>query len=182
MPGPTSRFWLTCRSASFALVTAYVSALGHLLGGGGSVPDIGTLLFAAALVGGTVSGPARTRRGPLQMLGMVVGAQLAYHLLFSLDAHTMAPVDLPRMLAFHAVAAVLCAVVLARGDRALFRLFEALQRVVARALTNAAVLLGWPRPLPGAPEFSGPHAARRQWSSAPRRGPPPTRSGEDQLA
>jgi hypothetical protein len=172
---------LTCRSASFALVTAYVSALGHLWGGG-SVPGIGTLLFAAALVGGTVSGLARTRRGPLRMLGMVIGAQFAYHLLFSLDAHDMAPMNLPRMLAFHAVAAVLSALVLARSDRALFRLFAALQRVVARALATPAPLPSWPRQFRTGVEPSGPPAAGWHWSTAPRRGPPRPRSCEDQRA
>ena len=171
MPGPTSRFWLTCRSASFALVTAYVSGLGHLLGGG-SLPPIGTLLFAAAVVGGMVSGLARTRRGPMQMLAMVVGAQLAFHLLFSLDAHDMAPLDLPRMLAFHVVAAVLCALILAHGDRALFRLFAALHRVVDRALATPAALPSWPRPPAAAADPFARPAARHHCTTAPRRGPP----------
>ena len=149
MPGPTSRFWLTCRSASFALVTAYVSGLGHLLGGG-SLPPIGTLLFAAA----------------------VVGAQLAFHLLFSLDAHDMAPLDLPRMLAFHVVAAVLCALILAHGDRALFRLFAALHRVVDRALATPATLPSWPRPPAAAADPFARPAARHHCTTAPRRGPP----------
>ncbi len=165
---------MTCRSASFALVTAYVSALGHLLGGG-PAPEIGTLLFAAALVGGSVSGLARVRRGPLQMLGLVIGAQLAYHLLFSLDAHALAPLDLPRMLAFHAVAAVLCALILARGDLALFRLFEALNRVIGRVLgVPAAVPVG---PRPRLVPVDVPALAPR-WCSIPlRRGPPPPLRG-----
>jgi hypothetical protein len=163
---------LTCRSASFALVTAYVSALGHVWGGGGP-PGMGPLLFAAALVGGTVSGLARTHRGPCPMLGLVVGAQLAYHLLFGLDAHDMAPLRLPQMLAFHAVAALLCALVLAGGDRALFRLFETLDRVVSRVLTAPSAPAVGPPPWPV--PFDLPPPAPRWSSTAPRRGPPTPR-------
>jgi hypothetical protein len=165
---------LTCRSATFALVTAYVSALGHLLGGG-DPPGLATLAVAAGVVGGAVSGLARTwpasgRTPLLPTIGLAMAAQLAYHLLFSLDAHAMAPLDLPRMVAFHAIAGVLCAVVLARGDRALFALQDALRRVFHHVLAVPGPVVVGPAAVvvPAAvPALTG-----RRCAGAPRRGPP----------
>ena len=124
----------------FALVTAYLAALGHVVGGGG-LPDFAPLLLAAVLIAGSVSGLARGRRSTGQIFGLMLASQLAFHLLFAVTAHAgHEHLDLVRMAVFHLLAAVGATAVLARGEDTLFRLFAALTRVVLRTLPPAPVV------------------------------------------
>ncbi|WP_157695226.1 hypothetical protein [Nakamurella panacisegetis] len=177
MTVPTSLRWRLLRSAAFALVATQIAAFGHMVGGGGA-PDPAILVIGAGSIGALVTGLTQRQRSFSSILGVMVAAQLAFHLLFTLDVHSMAghsflPDDPARMLVFHAVAAALSAVVLATGDAALFGLFRALRR----AVTLRAPALAAGRPLWTARSADVP--ARRPagalLSVSPRRGPPTVR-------
>lgn len=169
---PTTPHWRALRSATFALVTAYLAALGHVVGGGG-LPDLAPLLLAGVLIGGMVSGLAHDRRSTGQIFGLMAASQVAFHLLFEVTAHAGRDhLDLIRMAVFHLLAAVCATAVLASGEDTLFRLFAALTRVVLRNLP--------PAPVAVTPTWIVVDAADEQASAtascpAPvsRRGPPP---------
>ncbi len=157
----------------FALITAYLAAIGHVIGGGG-LPDFAPLLLAAVLIGGTVSGLARSRCTTGQILGLMLASQLAFHLLFAVTAHAgHEHLDLVRMTVFHLCAAVVATAVLARGEDTLFRLFAALTRAVLQILPPAPVEIG-----PGwtVVNAADEHAPATASCPAPvsRRGPPRT--------
>lgn len=178
MSGPTSTNWRLLRSAAFAVVATALAALGHEVGGGGA-PDFAVLLVGAATIGAIGTGLTRRRRGWLGIFGVLAACQLGFHLLFSVDVHAMAnpgdtmmvPADLGRMLVFHLLAAALSALVLAKGESALFGLFSALRR---------AVLFGrQPLEINLPPQWTAlaggsltPHPAGALLATSPRRGPP----------
>lgn len=140
MQAPTTAGWRLLRGGAFALVATQLAALGHAAGGG-SLPDPAMLLTVAVFVGGAVTALATRRRSWLQICGVLAASQLLFHVAFLVTAHHSGPVDAGRMLAFHAVAAVLATWVLAGGESALFRLYDALRRALVAAPVRAVVSL-----------------------------------------
>jgi hypothetical protein len=177
VPGPTSNRWRLFRAIAFAAIATELAALGHLAGGGGT-PDAAVLLIGGATIGAISTGLTRARRGWSSIFGVLLACQLAFHLLFSVDMHPMAggahsllPVDEFRMLSFHLLAAAVSALVLARGEAALFGLFAVLRRF--GLLGSRAIVVDLP------PQWisrsAGPSAPRPSGvllSASPRRGPP----------
>jgi hypothetical protein len=180
VPGPTSNRWRRFRAVTFAAIATQLAALGHLAGGGGT-PDAAVLLVGGATIGAIATGLTSRRRGWSSIFGVLLACQLAFHLLFSVDVHAMAggahpvlPVDDLLMLSFHLLAAAVSALVLARGEAALFGLFAALRRFVL--LGSRAIVVDLP------PQWvsrgagpSSPRPAGVLLSASPRRGPPGAR-------
>jgi len=130
----------------FAAVATSLAALGHV-NGGGHPPDPAILIVLAVLVAGTVRGLADRRLSGLQITAMLAASQVCFHLLFEVTAHhsgsvdvgsvdvgsvDVGSVDVARMVSFHLFAASASAWVLTVGERALFRIFAALHRMIVR--------------------------------------------------
>jgi len=133
---PTSPRWRLLRASVFAAVATSLAALGHV-NGGGQAPDPAVLIVLAVLVAGTVCGLADRRLSGLQITAMLAASQVCFHLLFEVTAHhsgsvDVGSVDLARMVSFHLFAASASAWVLTVGERALFRIFAALHRMIVR--------------------------------------------------
>lgn len=135
MTDPTTRGWRLFRSAVFALVAGQLALIGHVVGGG-QAPSLAPLAVVTALVGFSISGFARKERSFPTLVGAMALAQGLFHLGFvgSTHADHATALDVRRMIVFHVIAAVLTSLVLAYGERALFRLAKALRRVVARLI------------------------------------------------
>lgn len=130
------------RGLTAASVCALLTYSGHRAAGG-TMPDLGLLVVLTLLLAGFLTTLADRRRGPLAILAMVGGSQLALHGLLELlagshsDAMT-GPVGagtLP-MLGAHALATVVTSVVLAGAEDAVFTVAHALARVLP--LTSCA--------------------------------------------
>ncbi len=131
MAGPTTTRWRWLRSAVLAVLAAQIAVVGHLLGGG-MMPDPGVVLTVAAIQCAALTGLAGKPHGFLRILGVMVGAQLVFHLMFMLSAHHDMPLNLRSMVLFHLLAALISAWLLADGDRLLFELFAGLCRILPR--------------------------------------------------
>ncbi|MGI8418715.1 MAG: hypothetical protein ACR2P2_21450 [Nakamurella sp.] len=175
---PTSRSWRVLRGGIFALVSAQLAALGHLVGGG-MLPSPTVVLGGGGLIALAAILLARRQRGFVGIFSLLAASQLPFHLLFSATANmcTM-PADSAaasmsrmsgmsgmsaigrsvaaqgmcggfdgaRMIAFHAIAAALTALVLAHGDTVLFRLAAIWLRALRKPLIPplaAASTAGW---------------------------------------
>lgn len=175
---PTSTTGRRLRAGLFAVVAAQLAALGHLAGGG-RVPDLSALLTTTAVIAPVAGTLARRRRRFPAILGVLVLAQVLFHLLFCLTGHGdhAMPMDSrsdptsPRMLAFHLVAAALTALVLTCGEAAAFRLAALWRRLVRRTLVLVLPTPSGSRRPPRPPHVVTP-AARRLTVRHPRRGPP----------
>lgn len=137
MSRPLSPRWLGLRSAVFAVVAGLLAAMGHAAGGGG-FPDAAALLATTAAIGGAVAGLARRRRSAREIFCALLASQLAFHLMFVVAGHEHRSFALGRMVAFHVVAAALAALVMARGEMALFALLSWLDRLLPAAPPPAA--------------------------------------------
>jgi hypothetical protein len=169
MTGPLSPRWRGLRSTVFAVVAALMAALGHAIAGGG-FPDAAALLSTAAVVGGSVSGLARRRRTAAGIFGVLLASQVAFHLTFVVAGHEHHAVDLTRMIGFHLAAAAIAALVMARGEAALFVLLSWLDRLVPTLVAAIPAPPGdRPRPSPPRPH---PMANRAPLVPISRRGPP----------
>ena len=144
----------------FAAVATSLAALGHV-NGGGHAPDPAILIVLAVLVAGTVRGLADRRLSGLQITAMLAASQVCFHLLFEVTAHHsgsvdvgsvdvgsvdvgsvgVGSVDLARMVSFHLFAASASAWVLTVGERALFRIFAALHRMIVRLIPATPIPL-----------------------------------------
>lgn len=180
--GPTSPRWRAVRGGTFAAVAALLAMMGHAVGGG-DIPDPSVVLLPAVALGFVMTSAGDRSPRPVHrprpvglVFGVLAAGQLAFHLLFSVTAHTGAgmggePLDLTRMIVFHLVAAAGTALVVARGEAALFRLFEAVRKV-ATPPPVAARIDPW---MPWTAVILDVYAAGPGgWlpDSAPRRGPP----------
>ena len=160
-------------------MAAELAALGHQVGGGGT-PDLAVLLVGAATIGAMATGLTNRSRGWPGIFGVLLACQLGFHLLFSVDVHDMAaghsmiPADPARMLAFHVLAAALSALVLARGESALFGLYSALRRSVSVASQAIVVDLA-PNWTASVIDSFSPRPVGALLSTSPRRGPPAAR-------
>jgi len=176
--GPTTPRWRLLRSTAFSGIATALAALGHVLGGGEG-PDVAVLMVGGAAVAGLCMGLSARRRTFSTILGLLAASQLTFHALFSIDVHAMArhssmlPNHPGRMLAFHLLAIALSALVLAKGDAALFGLFGALRRAVRLVRPPSGIDLppGWTAAVA---DFSV-EPAGALLSTSPGRGPPATR-------
>ena len=140
----------TLRAAVFAAVCVLLTSLGHVMMSKAAVPWW-AMAAGATVTGGAAWWSGARERGPLLVGSATVAAQAVLHTMFSL-AHTAhatgappssaamehmgagpahapdhAPGGLPSagMLAAHLLAAVLCGLWLAHGERAAFRILRA---------------------------------------------------------
>jgi hypothetical protein len=193
-PVPTRGGARVARGLSAASVCALLTYGGHRAAGG-ALPDLGLLIVLALLLAGFLITLADRRRGPLAILVLVGGSQLALHGLLQLlggsHEHTASavspgspglpgtgPLAVPAlmpvlMLGAHALATVITAAVLAGAEAAVFTVAHALARVLPLALSMPRT----PEP-PGRPGVvTGPLDARLRGVLGRRlhlrRGPPP---------
>ena len=119
------------------LVTAGLAtlliAVGHVLGGG-AVPDLLVLVVLFPLLTGAVVGLADRCRSTAATMATLGGGQYALHVLLGLlHPHEDAAGPHPAtMVALHAAATVVVAVLLHHADRALAAVGAALRRVLPR--------------------------------------------------
>ncbi|MGX1134668.1 hypothetical protein RKD49_006858 [Streptomyces glaucescens] len=195
----------TVRAAVFAAVCVLLAALGHVLMSGRHVPGW-TLAGGLAATGAVGWGLAGRERGLPLITAVVVAAQTALHSVFSLaqsgtpdlghTAHTAQMGHMSHaghmggsatgpdpsgssssgMLAAHLLAALLCGLWLAHGERAAFRILRAVAGWLAAPLRL-------PLALAVVPHRPRPRVRRRRSDRSPRRlllvhaitsrGPPP---------
>lgn len=177
--------WL--RGATVGSVASLVAFGGHVLGAGsapGPLPLTG-LISVAVLVAVALSG---VRWRLTSLLAVLLGAQVVFHIAFAAahghpaasgHAAHLSAAGGPggRMLAVHALAAVVTAALLRRGEDVCWQLAAAVIRParIARLLVTTAVAEQLPR------FGAGIHHARSMVSellvdAAPRRGPPAPRA------
>lgn len=189
------------RGGIFALVSAQLAALGHLVGGGMLPPPI-VVLGGGGLIALAAMALAGRQRGFVGIFSLLTASQLLFHLLFSAATNMCAMpaesaaaagmagmagrpgmpgsvavpgmcggLDGARMIAFHAIAAALTALVLTFGDAVLFRLAAVWLRALHRPSNPApaaASTAGWSvRSSTRSMLPAGPALMRH-----PRRGPP----------
>lgn len=161
------------RGAGLALMCALVTAAGHSAGGG-ALPDLALLVVLLPLLGGVLTHVARRATGPVGLVAVLGGGQLALHHLLELlhPAHAAGPALLggTGMLVLHAVATVVLAVAVRGADAGIAAVAAGLRRVLPRRL---------PPPVTRAPAVAVPVApvaglrlAAALCSAEVRRGPP----------
>ena len=173
--GPTSTCWRLSRAGVFAVVATQLAALGHVMGGG-RLPDPTVLFTVTVSLGGSLSGLATRRRSGRQILLALLLSQLAFHAAFQVTAHSAhGPggwVGGWRMLAFHLVAGLLAAWVMAGAESMVFRLYAALHRAIVSRPARSAVATtpSWTAVIIGRSRLGRLQAAGS--SLVARRGPP----------
>ncbi|GAB3139327.1 hypothetical protein GCM10027258_18160 [Amycolatopsis stemonae] len=129
-----------------AVCAAALSVTAHRLADGG-LPDPAMTVLLAGLFGWTASALARKARGPVATIALLGAAQLVMHLLLTtLAGHDMAAAPGRSglgMVAAHAFATLLTALLLARADSTLLAVLAVLRAILPRLLT--------PLPVPAAP-------------------------------
>jgi hypothetical protein len=124
------------RAAALATVSAVLTALGHLAGGG-ALPDLVVLVVLLPLLAGAFTMLAERSAGVLGTLAALGVGQLVLHQLIELlnpahHAHHAVASSDTRMVAMHAAATAITAVALRYADRAIAALGAALRRVRPR--------------------------------------------------
>src|SRR4051812_7162510 len=127
------------RGCALVGLTALLTAVGHLVGGG-AAPDLAVLAVLLPLLGWPVVAVADRCRGPLATTAVLGAGQLLLHeLMVALhDHHHHAAAGMPAapgdaaMVAAHAAATALIALALRHADRGLAAVGAALRRVVPR--------------------------------------------------
>ena len=143
--GPLSARSRAVRGAALVGLSTQIAVAGHVLGGG-EMPDLAALFSVAGLLAGVVYGLAKKRLRFLPVLGVMAGAQVLFHLLFTLSTHHPMPTNLTTMVLFHVLAAVGSAALLSHGDRLLFELCAAVQRLLRRVFRGrpaVGMAVGW---------------------------------------
>ncbi|MFC4005162.1 hypothetical protein ACFS2C_26850 [Prauserella oleivorans] len=126
----------TARGVLLAVSSAALSVTAHGLAGGG-VPHPATTLLLTVLIGWVGTAAADRTRGTRGILLVLGCGQMATHLLLAeLSGH---PGEPPTMLAAHAVATVLTAMLLAHAESMLAVALAALRRLLPLALRLAPV-------------------------------------------
>jgi len=173
---PTSTSWRVFRASVFAVIATQLAALGHVIGGG-QLPDLAVLLTIAVFLGGSLSGLAARRRTGAQIFAVLAASQLVFHIAFAVTAThaghgTDGPLDTPRMVAFHLLAALAAAALMAGGESTLFRLFAALHRVLvpARLIRPVVLAPAWTAVITN--DSGGLRLRAGELSLVSRRGPP----------
>lgn len=169
------------RGGLLALCCVLLGMSGHTLGGGTS-PAAVPALIASALIGGAAVAWAGRRRdfGPL-LLAAAEG-QVLFHLILTSAPTGMSHHGLSlRMLAAHAVATVVMAAVLARGEAVLDALYRSLRQFVLLPGPGPVLVVTTPPRLSvRPPEPSDGEVGLRFAAATPYRGPPrvpPVRTG-----
>jgi hypothetical protein len=144
------------RGLAAATVCALLTYSAHRAAGG-AMPDLGLLLVLSLLLAGFLITLADRRRGPLAILAMVGGSQLALHGLLQMLAgsHPEPAAELPgalwgalpgaltgplAMLGAHALATLLTAAVLAGAEDAVFTVAHALARALPLTISAPRVV------------------------------------------
>ncbi|MFL6142707.1 MAG: hypothetical protein ACJ72N_12675 [Labedaea sp.] len=167
--------WLLAMSSTGLAVTAHGVA-------GGGLPDTALLLPLTALIAWGAGALAGRLRGVLPLLGALAVVQLGLHLLLSQGGYAHAghppgpgPASGVAMLAGHALAILLTAVLLSRAAAGLAAVSSAIARLFGRLraprlpLAGAAVAIGRTRAAPARPGVLLEIQLRRVRA---RRGPP----------
>lgn len=162
-----------CRGLVLATVSGSLATVAHEFGGG-EVPATGVtavLTVGVAAVGIALAG----RRSSLPAILVVLGsAQLATHVLLSIETMNMPgmhQVHLPAMVGAHTVAVLVSAVLLAKADAAIFEVIAALARLLPTVLTTPPTPQAPARPKPPASPIDRTSTVLFRRSNA-RRGPP----------
>ncbi|MCY7343941.1 MAG: hypothetical protein LH603_19430 [Pseudonocardia sp.] len=162
------------RGTALAALSALLTAVGHVAGGG-SLPDAGLLLILVPLVAGLFVSLADLSRSTAGTVVALAAGQLALHELMSLlhPAHDVGPAVLtgPAMPAMHAAVTLAVAVALRHSDHGLSVLIGALRRVLPRRPARPPVDPPLPTFAVPAPDVA-PRRARMLDSAHARRGPP----------
>ncbi len=163
-----------------------LALLGHLAGGG-TVPPLPALAAVTVLIGSGLSVLADRRRYFPHILGAAIGAQVVFHVAFSLATlpgaeagaglHVASASEVSGqhaegapMLAGHLVAAVAIAWLLARGEAVVWAVFELFGFVRLPDLATPVDLVHLRPPLPG-DDVPGVRVLTTVWIHQ-RRGPP----------
>lgn len=157
-PTPTRGVLRVCRGVVLAGTSAALAVAAHAVAGGGLPSGVPITVVTAGVAGAGIALAGRRRSG-WAILGVLSAAQLAAHVLLSIDMAGMAGMDgtNPRfngiaMVLAHAVAGAATAVALFHADEAMFFAAATFARLVP------AVLLA-PPPVPSAPPTLWPAAA-----------------------
>ena len=144
------------------------------------MPDAGLLLVLALLLAGFLITLADRRRGPISILCMVGGSQLALHGLLQMlgthPHHSHSAAEPLMMTAVHAVATVVTAAVLAGAESAVFVLASVLGWALTKVLLRPFSAPIGLNPVASAIAVTRPRDARPRGALGrrlcPRRGPP----------
>jgi hypothetical protein len=131
------------RGVLLAVCAAALSVTAHRLADGG-LPDPAMTGLLTALFGWTASTLARRARGPVATITLLGAAQLVMHLLLTTlaDHHDMAAAPGGTgfgMVAAHAFATLVTALLLARADATLLTVLAVLRAILPRLLTPLPV-------------------------------------------
>jgi hypothetical protein len=162
------------RGATFAGLSALLTAVGHVAGGG-TVPDLAVLVVLLPLLAVVFVSFAQRCRTTVSTVAVLGAGQLLLHTLMVLmhPASDAVPATMggPSMVAAHAAVTLVMAVALRHADDAVAALVAALCRVLPRRLTPPPA----DRPLPTravpAPDLPA-RMARLFTVAHHRRGPP----------
>jgi hypothetical protein len=172
-PSPTRGVLRVLRGGALAAVSATLAVSAHAVAGG-MAPDTGLTVLVTAGVAAAGIAVADRRRSTGAILAVLGAAQLATHVLLSVDEMPMpgSPhVDGWTMTAAHALAVLLSAVLLSRADAALFLVVAVLAMLLPSVWTAP--------PVPSAPSVARRRAPAHDRCTAvllhrshARRGPP----------
>ncbi len=169
--GPARRL----RGGAVGLLTGILATGAHL-GASGRVPDLGVVVLLVVLLSWVAYAFAGRQRGPLAILVLVGGGQLAMHAslgFLSWEAHSHhagAPGKGPLMTAGHAVATLTAVAVLSGAERVVFTLLKLIASVLPRRLSQRPATAPLRIRVPLAVEHAATQALLRDVLS--RRGPP----------
>ncbi len=153
-----------------------ILATGAHLGANGRVPDLGLVVLLIALLSWVAYAFAGRRRGPLVILGLVAGGQLAMHASLTFLAweahshHAETSENGLLMTAGHAISTLVVVAVLAGAERVLFALMTLIASVLPRRLAPRLATAPLRIHVPLAVEHPATEALLRDVLS--RRGPP----------
>lgn len=126
------------RGTAMAVCSTALAVAAHAAGGGGW-PDLGLAALVLVLLATAGASLARRRRGFPGILGVLAVTQVQLHFLLALADHHAGPGQSMfwpgwRMLAAHAVAVLLTALVLTKAEAAVFAVAAALARLLPQPL------------------------------------------------
>lgn len=164
----------TARGTATAVLSAVLTAVGHLAGGG-AVPDLAVLVVLLPLLATAFVSAAGACRAGVGTVAMLAVGQLVLHQVMALlhpghDAASAAP-GAAAMFGMHAAVTIVTAVALRFADHAVSALVTALGRVLPRRLTPLPALRPLRLPAPSAAGLPARLAATFA-TSVLRRGPP----------
>lgn len=158
------------RGGALALLSALLTGVGHVAGGG-AVPDLTGLVVLAPLLAAVFVALADRCRGPVGTVATLAAGQFVLHHLMQVLHSPHEASDGPSMIGMHAVVTLVTAVALQHADAAIAALGKALCMVVRRRLAPPPA----DRPLPTlaipGPELPA-RIARLCSLAHARRGPP----------